>query len=84
MTSDDRVAVPLLLSSFALSDASLRFCVASNAANFKERVRWVRPDNGQTIRLKVWAQRLSNGKLQGWIRENHADQALAKLEELIS
>lgn len=56
----------------------------SSAARFRERVRWVRPDNGQTIRIKVRAQRLDSGKLQGWIRENTADQALAKLEELIS
>ena len=52
------------------------------SSRFKESVRWVRPDTGQTTRIVVRAQKLLCGQLQGWIRTAAAEQALAKLEKL--
>lgn len=52
------------------------------AARFREIVRWIRPDNGQIIKVAVRAQKLRCGQVQGWIRSAHIEQALSKLEEL--
>ena len=52
------------------------------SSRFKESVRWVRPDTGQTTRIVLRAQKLLCGQLQGWIRTAAAEQALAKLEKL--
>lgn len=56
--------------------------VNGQSARFKQTVRWIRPDTGQTVQLAVRAQKLSCGQFQGWIRPAHVEQALAKLEEL--
>lgn len=51
-------------------------------ARFRETMRWVRPDTGQTIKLAVRVQKLRCGKFQGWIRAAVAEQAIASLERL--
>ena len=52
------------------------------AARFKETIRWIRPDTGQTVLLSVRAQKLVCGQFQGWIREANMEQALEKLETI--
>lgn len=54
----------------------------SSTARFTAQVRWVRPDDGRTQRLQVRAQKIDSGKLQGWVREDTAERALCKLEEI--
>ncbi len=56
--------------------------VEGQDARFKQTVRWIRPDTGQTVKFAVRAQKLCCGQYQGWIRTNTAEQALATLEGL--
>lgn len=52
------------------------------SADFRQVVRWIRPDDKRTVTLSVRAQRLLCGDIQGWLRSAAAEQALARLEEL--
>lgn len=56
--------------------------VQGNSPSFHRFLRWIRPDNKETVALSVRAQRLLCGDIQGWLRSTAAEQALSKLEEL--
>jgi len=56
--------------------------VQGYTGRFKETARWIRPHNGQVIRLAVRAQRLTNGQFQGWLRPATGEEALEKLEAI--
>ena len=56
--------------------------LAGRTPNFVQKVRWVRPDNQETVSLAVRAQKLQCGDIQGWLRSAAADEALSRLEEM--
>jgi PAS domain S-box-containing protein len=56
--------------------------INSSTARFKAQARWVRPDTGQVVPLRVRVQRLNNYKFQGWVQKATAELALSKLEEI--
>jgi PAS domain S-box-containing protein len=54
----------------------------SSASRFKARIRWLCPDTGHQLKLKIRAQKLDNGQIQGWVCKSTAEFALSKLEEI--
>ena len=56
--------------------------IGSSAARFKFQARWIRPDTGRLLTLRVRVQKLHNGNFQGWVSEATAELALSKLEEM--
>ncbi len=56
--------------------------VEGRTARFQRQLRWIRPQDKETVTLVARAQKLLCGDIQGWLRSAAAEQALCRLEEL--